>query len=145
MTYYGDALQFDRINPEGTRYVLLALEPDRDIYRARYRTAEAIFQVTPDPPEIRIPMIERDEKGDFQAILDAMVQELPTDRVRFLGVRHPDDPAELTKAWEAVSPGDGRPIYEAVDGFDFETIEGTWLYDDEVDPCQTLVGRWRVD
>jgi hypothetical protein len=40
-----------------------------------------------------------------------------------------------------VSPGDARPLYEVVHGFEFETVDYEHP-DGDVEPCETLIGEW---
>jgi hypothetical protein len=138
-------LRIDRVDPEGSRLELLPLRDGDPVFRVTYRSATAIVQPdgAADPPEIRVPMVRRGQggRGEFAGLMDRLVAATDTRRVRFVGASTPEDAAPLQAMWDAVSPPDARPLYEAVDGFAFET-ETHEHPSGEPEPCDCLVGEW---
>lgn len=117
------------------------------VVHARHATAHAVVAIVPGSGEIRVPYLRRREKGDFKAIMNAMVDEFGIDRFRFTNVFMSDD--EATRAYdlldeyladffgiEPMSREDDVRLDEALRGFEHEVED--W----EGEPVDTLVGRW---
>lgn len=117
---------------------------------AYHKTAHAVVAVRPGSGEIRIPYIRRKRKGDFKGLLDALVDQLDTDTVRFTNIFETDD--EHEHAYHLANefreefglplldiPDDMVRIEDALVGFDTEYER--WGDDD----VATLVGTWYPD
>lgn len=123
------------ISPINTRQAaLLAFKGDGKRAVVKHRTAQAVIQVVGS--EIWIPSVNRVEKGDFKALMDALVEELDGhNRFRFVAV-YDESPSDI---FPEMAPDDARHIKEAVNGFEEEIVET----DDGEAP--TLVGNWTLE
>lgn len=107
--------------------------PDKQYYKAFYGEAEVMFTLTEE--EIRIPFVKNRKKGDFKTLMDNLVQDMHTNRVRFTNVTD----KKVGKLLERIITGNNKKhISEVLNGFEKE-------YEDwEGQQCRTLVGCWEV-
>lgn len=124
--------------PSKSQLKLLPLKRLRKAYVASHETAYAVFE--PYDGEIRIAFVKREDKGDFKALMDRLVEELGHSRVRFVatGVNPLD---EVVAEFE---PSDSQTIHEAVNGFDVEMTEEYENSRGETEEIETLVGDWET-
>lgn len=121
---------------------------DADVYRVDAPNADALIVLDPAKSELRIPSIRSEERGGMADLLDALVAELGTNRLRFVNVT---DGSKLPEIFREVADELGedadvdvdddrfRDIRDVVHGFD--EVAETW--DDDRVEC--LVGEWRPD
>lgn len=117
-----DELTLFEPNDGGWIHLVIPPKDDPVNYRhARYKTGHALFTI--DGDEIRIPLCDREEKGDFCELMNELTALMNRDRVRFLNVHEPDDP--LADAWAALfDMTDGRSLSDALHGY--EVREELW-------------------
>lgn len=129
---------FDSITTQD--YVLLPIKKPEKATRVRKETARAVIE--PYNDEVRIPYVRRDERGDFKALMDGLVDELNGHtKYRFVAIND----SELHDLVMLAAPDDARHIKEAVNGFTEETLHEYENDAGEIEPVNTLVGHWEPE
>lgn len=97
---------------------------------------------------INVWYVTSEKKGDMKAMLDHLVKQVPTNKIRFIAPLREKEKQVLNKAINGLNmphvtmkedPEHARDIHEAVDGF--EEVE----LDSDGEKCRALVGEWWVE
>jgi len=118
---------------------LLPIHDAERAYTVKHETCKAIFETYDG--EVRIAYVAREERGDFKALMNRLTEELNNPVFRFVEIEGLRE-SEFKELVERHEPDDARSITEAVNGFDRETIHEYENSNGEIEPVETLVGRW---